>query len=152
MIQGVKIKDLLINVDERGRLFEILRKDEEIFKGFGMVYVTTAYPKVVKAWHYHRLQWDNFTVIKGMAKIVLYDDREDSPTKGEINEIFAGIYKPRLIQIPPMVYHGFKCISEEEVMILNIPTMPYNRQEPDEYRIHPHNNDVIPYDWSRKDG
>ena len=87
---------------------EILRCDEEIFKGFGQVYLTTVYPGVVKAWHYHKKQVDNFTCVKGMIKVVLYDAREDSPTYKEINEFFIGEKNPLLISVPPLVYHGFK--------------------------------------------
>lgn len=151
MIDGVKIKQLKVIPDERGRLMEMLRADDDIFQKFGQVYMTTAYPGVVKAWHYHKKQTDNFVVVKGMMKIVLYDSREGSPTKGEVNEFFMGEHRQILLQIPPLVYHGFKCISETEAMVINTPTEPYNPREPDEFRLDPHNND-IPYDWSRKDG
>ena len=150
LIEGVKLKDLRVIPDERGRLMEILRSDDELFIKFGQVYMTTAYPGVTKAWHYHKKQTDNLTVVKGMAKVVLYDPREDSPTKGMINEFFLGEHNPKLLQIPKMVYHGFKCISEDEMIVINIPTETYNYEEPDEYRVDPHDND-IPYDWARKD-
>lgn len=151
MIAGVKLERLKVIPDERGRVMEILRSDDEIFHKFGQVYMTTTYPNVVKAWHYHKIQTDNVTVVRGMLKLVLYDAREDSPTKGEINELFIGEHNPLLVQIPKRVYHGWMCISETEAIAINIPTEVYNREEPDEYRIHPHDND-IPYDWSRKDG
>jgi len=73
MIEGVMMKKLKVIPDERGRLMEILRADEEMFKGFGQVYMTTAYPGVVKGWHYHKKQHDNMAVVRGMMKIVLYD-------------------------------------------------------------------------------
>jgi dTDP-4-dehydrorhamnose 3,5-epimerase len=151
MIEGVKQKKLKVIPDERGRLMELLRSDEELFIQFGQVYMTTAYPGVVKGWHYHKKQIDNFIVIKGMIKLVLYDNRDDSPTKGEINEFFIGEYNPLLIQIPPMVLHGFKCISPKEAICINCPTEAYNYLQPDEYRIPPHSNE-IPYKWERKDG
>lgn len=151
MIAGVKLERLKVIPDERGRVMEILRSDDEIFHKFGQVYMTTTYPNVVKAWHYHKIQTDNVTVVRGMLKLVLYDAREDSPTKGEINELFIGEHNPLLVQIPKRVYHGWMCISETEAIAINIPTEVYNREEPDEYRIHPHDND-IPYNWSRKDG
>lgn len=151
MIEGVKIKQLRVIPDERGRLMEILRSDDELFKGFGQVYMTTAYPGVVKGWHYHKVQYDNMTVVKGMMKIVLFDDQENSPTRGEINEFFPGELNPILIQIPPGVLHGFKCIGREESIVVNCPTETYSYTHPDEYRIDPHQND-IPYDWNRKDG
>ncbi len=151
LIEGVKIKELKIIPDERGNLMEILRADDEQFSKFGQVYITTAYPDVVKAWHYHRLQDDNMTVLQGMVKIVLYDDRKTSPTKGLINEFFVGINNRVLIHIPKGVWHGFKCISDTEAMIVNIVTECYNYEKPDEYRKPAHDSE-IPYDWSRQDG
>jgi len=151
MIDGVKVKKLRILADERGRLAEILRSDDECFAKFGQVYLTTAYPGVTKAWHYHKLQTDNFAVVKGMMKVVLYDSRQGSPTKGEVNEFFAGELNPVLITIPPLVYHGFKCIGTEEAFVINTPTEVYKYDHPDEYRLDAHTKD-IPYDWTRKDG
>ena len=151
MIHGVKTKALRVVPDERGRLMEILRADDEMFVKFGQVYVTTTYPQVVKAWHYHKTQTDHIAVVQGMIKFVLYDGREDSPTRGETNEFFIGVHNPLLIQVPKEIYHGWKCISEEEAIVINIPTETFAYQSPDEYRLPPHGRD-IPYDWSRKDG
>lgn len=151
MIYGVIIKKLKVIPDERGRLMEILRCDDGFFEKFGQVYMTTAYPGVVKGWHYHKKQYDNIAVVRGMMKIVLYDSREESATFGEVNEIIAGIHNPVLVRIPPLVYHGFKCISEEEAIVINTPTEVYNYNEPDEFRLPAHTAD-IPYSWERKDG
>ena len=146
MIKGVKTKKLRVMPDERGWLMEILRADDEIFEKFGQVYLTTAYPGVVKAWHYHKKQTDNFTCIKGMMKVALYDAREDSLTHGEVNEFFVGDKNPLLISVPPLVYHGFKAIGTEVAYFVSIPTLPYNYEEPDEYRLPPDTKE-IPYDW-----
>ncbi len=151
MIQGVKTKQLRVLPDERGRVMEILRADDDLFVKFGQVYVTTTYPQVVKAWHFHRSQTDNIVAVQGMIKLVLFDPREGSPSKGEINEFFIGVHNPLLVQVPAQVYHGWKCISEEEAIIMNIPTEVYVYQAPDEHRLPPHGTE-IPYDWSRKDG
>ncbi len=151
LIEGVRTKRLNVFCDERGRLMEMLRSDEEMFLKFGQVYMTTACPGVVKAWHFHRLQTDHFVCVRGMMKVVLYDPRDDSPTKGVVNEFFIGDFNPLLVQIPPGVYHGFKCVSEHEAIVVNTVTEVYNYAEPDEYRLDPHDND-IPYDWNRKDG
>ena len=151
MIDGVAIKKLRVIPDERGRLMEMVRADDEDFIKFGQVYMTTAYPGVVKGWHYHKNQHDNMAVVAGMMKIVLYDNRDGSPTKGEINEFFAGTHNPVRITIPPGVCHGFKCISSEEAIVINTVTKPYDYENPDEFRIDPHDND-IPYDWDRRDG
>jgi dTDP-4-dehydrorhamnose 3,5-epimerase len=151
MIDGVIVKKLRLIPDERGRLMEILRNDDEIYSEFGQIYMTTAYPGVVKGWHYHKEQDDNMCVVKGMMKIVLYDSRDDSTTKGEVNEFFAGTHNPVLIHIPAFVYHGFKCIGTDEAIVINIPTKRYNYDKPDEYRVDPFDND-IPYDWEIKEG
>lgn len=151
MIDGVKTKKLKPIPDERGRLMEILRNDDDLFVKFGQVYVTTAYPGVVKAWHYHKVQTDHFAVVHGMMKIVLYDGRKNSLTFGQVNEFIVGVHNPVLVQIPPMVIHGFKCISEHEAIVINCPTEVYNHHEPDEHRINPHSGE-IPYSWARKDG
>jgi dTDP-4-dehydrorhamnose 3,5-epimerase len=151
LIEGVDVKDLKVIPDERGMLAEIMRPDDPMFRKFGQVYFTTAYPGVIKGWHYHKLQWDFFTCIRGTAKLVLYDARESSPTRGTVNEFFIGLRTPRLISIPPLVYHGFACVGPEECVMLNIPTEPYNREAPDEFRA-PLNDPSIPYDWARRDG
>ena len=151
MIQNVQVKPLKVMADERGRLMEMLRSDDPIFKGFGQLYLTTAYPGVVKAWHYHKKQWDHFVCVRGMAKVVLFDSREQSRTRNEVNEFFLGDHHPILLQIPPLVYHGFKCVGDGEAIIINCPTECYVYDNPDEFRVDPHRND-IPYDWARKDG
>jgi dTDP-4-dehydrorhamnose 3,5-epimerase len=151
VIDGVHVKTLNVIPDERGWLMEMLRSDDEIFQGFGQVYLTAAYPGVVKGWHYHKNQVDHFVCVRGVMKVALYDPREDSPTRGQVNEFFIGDHNQRLIQIPPLVYHGFKCVSHEPALLVNTVTRPYDHQDPDEFRVHPHDND-IPYDWSRVDG
>ncbi len=146
MIDGVKTKSLRVIPDERGRLAEMLRSDDDIFIKFGQCYFTTTYPGVVKAWHFHKLQTDNFVAVTGMFKVALYDDRQDSPTYGEVNEFFLGDFNATLLQIPPGVYHGWKCISEHEGIVVNVSTETYNYDEPDEYRL-PFDTDKIPYNW-----
>ena len=150
-IDGVIVKKLRVIPDERGRLMEMLRSDDDVFDKFGQLYLTSGYPGVVKAWHYHKNQDDHFVCVKGMMKVVLYDPRPDSPTKGMVNEFFMGDHNQILVKIPKNVYHGFKCISDTEAIIINCPTQLYNYENPDEYRLDPHDND-IPYDWNLKEG
>jgi dTDP-4-dehydrorhamnose 3,5-epimerase len=146
MIDGVRIKNLKTIPDERGRLMEILRSDDDAFEKFGQVYVTTNYPGVVKAWHYHEKQTDNVCCVKGMIKIALYDPRSQSATVGKINEFFIGDHNPLLISIPPGIFHGWKCVSESESLVVNIPTEAYDYENPDEYRLPPDTKE-IPYEW-----
>jgi dTDP-4-dehydrorhamnose 3,5-epimerase len=151
LIDGVRTKALKVIPDERGRLMEMLRADDDLFVRFGQVYVTSAYPGAVKAWHYHERQTDNMVCVRGMMKVVLYDDREGSPTRGLVNEFFLGDHNPLLVQIPPLVFHGFKCVSEREALVVNTVTEVYDYAQPDEFRVDAH-DPRIPYDWARKDG
>lgn len=150
-ISGVKIRRLYLIPDDRGWLMELLRSDWEEFEKFGQAYVTTCYPGVIKAWHYHKFQTDHFICVSGLAKLALYDPRKDSPTKGMVNEFYLGAMNPILVKIPAHVYHGFTAAGNETAMIINFPTNLYNYKKPDEYRI-PYNDPSIPYNWEVKSG
>ena len=145
-INGVFTKKLNVHADERGWLMEILRCDDKQFDKFGQVYITTAYPGVVKGWHYHKKQIDNLTCISGMMKVVLYDSRKDSPTYKQINEFFIGDKNPLLITVPAGVFHGFKAIGTKIAYFLNVASKAYNYDAPDEFRL-PADTKEIPYDW-----
>lgn len=151
MIDGVAVRPLKVICDQRGRLMEILRCDDDTYSKFGQVYMTTAYPGVVKAWHYHKLQSDNIAVVHGTVQVALYDARKDSPTHGKVNVFHAGVHHPILVHVPALVYHGFKNVGTEEAIIVNTVSEPYRYNQPDEYRVDPHDND-IPHDWQRRDG
>ena len=151
MIEGVKIKKLKVIPDYRGRLMEMLRCDDEIFSKFGQVYMTSVKPGIVKAWHHHKKQTDNVVCVYGGIKLVLFDDREDSKTKGMIKEIIVNPDEPILVQIPPFIWHGWENTGEHESIIINMPTLPYNPKEPDEFRKDPFKSDIA-YKWNAKRG
>jgi dTDP-4-dehydrorhamnose 3,5-epimerase len=150
LIEGVRVKPLKVIADERGRLFEILRRDEALFTKFGQVYCTTVEFGVVKGWHLHHQQIDNFVCVAGMIKLALYDGRPKSPTKGLVNEFFLGVHQPQLVHIPAWVHHGFKGISQPESLVINVCSEPYRHDKPDEYRFDTHDTS-IPYTWDRVD-
>ena len=145
-ISGVRVRRLSLIPDDRGWLMELLRTDWEEFEQFGQAYVTTCYPGVVKAWHYHKGQTDHFACVGGVAKLALYDPREDSPTKGMVNEFYLGAINPILVKIPRLVYHGFAAVGTEMAVIINIPTALYSYEDSDEYRA-PYDDPAIPYRW-----
>jgi dTDP-4-dehydrorhamnose 3,5-epimerase len=125
---------------------ELLRSDWEEFQQFGQAYVTTCYPGVIKAWHYHENQIDHFTCVQGIAKLALFDPRESSSTRGVTNEFYLGTINPILVKIPNYVYHGFMAVGTEMAMIVNFPTALYNYEKPDELRL-PYDDPSIPYKW-----
>ncbi|OPX83685.1 MAG: dTDP-4-dehydrorhamnose 3,5-epimerase [Pelotomaculum sp. PtaB.Bin104] len=151
LIQDVIVKQLKIIPDDRGYLMEMMRKDWPEYMEFAQSYVTACYPGIYKAWHYHKKQYDHFVCIHGMAKVVLYDPRPDSPTRGMTNVFHMGQLNPILLRIPLLVYHGFTAEGEQPALIVNYPTELYNYAEPDEYRL-PYNDPLIPYDWEVKHG
>ena len=149
MIEGVEIKRLVMNTDERGYLMELLREDDPLFQHFAQAYVALNYPGVVRAWHYHKLQDDYFVAVRGMVKVALYDARDNSGTRGVVEEHFLGEQNPILLKIPIGVVHGYKTIGVEPSLLINFPTKLYTRAEPDEYRL-PWDAAEIPYDWALK--
>ena len=150
-IEGVVVKTLRVIPDDRGRLMEILRSDDELFARFGQVYMTTTYPGVVKAWHMHKRQTDHVCALSGMFRLALFDARGRSPSRGTLQEIYMGEYRPVLVRIPPGIYHGWRCVSEREGMVINVPDCLYDYDNPDEFRLPP-DTDQIPYDWGRRNG
>ena len=150
MIEGVKTKELKVIPDSRGFLMEILRNDDEIFEKFGQTYMTGVKRGVAKGWHYHKIQDDHFVCVSGKALVVLYDNREDSPTKGEVQEFVLSEPTTEgqhiLLKIPKRVYHGFTAVDCEEARIVNAPTEKYNYENPDEHRV-AWDSDEVPYKW-----
>jgi dTDP-4-dehydrorhamnose 3,5-epimerase len=148
MIEGVIIKKLSKIPDERGSIYHMLRRDDPEFKEFGEIYFSTAYPGVIKGWHLHKKMTLNYVVIQGMIKLVLYDDRKNSPTRGDLMEIFIGEENYCLVVIPPGIWNGFKCIGNKMAIVANCATLPHDKNEI--VYMDPLNNDLIKYDWNIK--
>lgn len=149
MIAGAKVVPLKRIPDERGAVFHMLKRTDPHFIEFGEIYFSCCYPGVVKAWHIHKEMTLNNCVIVGMVKLVLYDSREDSSTKGEVMELFIGEHNYCLVQIPPGVANGYKAYGDKLAILANCATMPHDPNEI--IYIDPFDND-IPYDWSLKHG
>ncbi len=149
MIEGVLVKPLSQIADERGKVMHMLRADDPHFEQFGEIYFSVVYPGAIKAWHLHKEMTLNYAVILGMVKLVLYDPRQDSPTKGEVQELFIGEDNYVLVKIPPGIYNGFKGTGTKPAIVANCATLPHH---PDEIeRVDPFTKD-IPYDWGLKHG
>ena len=149
MIDGVVVKPLRRIPDERGFIMHMLRSDDPDFEKFGEIYFSTIFPGVVKAWHLHKEMVLNYSVISGMVKLVLYDDRENSPTKGEVQELFIGRENYQLVKIPPFVWNGFKGIGTEMAILANCSTLAH---DPDEILRMAPGDLKFPYNWELKHG
>ena len=147
MIDGVKITPLLQIHDERGSVMHMLKATDPVFNEFGEIYFSGVYPDVVKAWHIHSRMILNYAVPIGKIKFVLYDERPDSPTCGEVQELFLGSENYCLVTVPPNVWNGFKGIGTEMALVANCASIPHDPSEIS--RLDPASNH-IPYDWALK--
>ncbi len=149
MIEGVKVRPLRKICDERGMVMHMLRRDDPDFEDFGEIYFSCVYPNAIKAWHLHKQMTLNYAVIQGMIKYVLYDDRAESPTKGELMELFIGEDNYQLVKVPPYVWNGFKGVGTKMAIVANCATLQHDPEEI--IRKNPFTKD-IPYNWDIKNG
>lgn len=149
MIDGVRIVPLRQIPDERGMIMHMLREDDRHFERFGEIYFSWVNPGAIKAWHLHKEMTLNYAVPVGQVKLVLFDGREESSTRGELMEIFLGVGQYSLVTIPPLVWNGFKGIGTERALVANCSTTPHRIDEIS--RIDPFSSD-IPYKWEMRHG
>ena len=147
MIDGVKITPLRQILDERGKIMHMMRGDSEGFPGFGEIYFSCVHPGAIKGWHIHKEMVLNYAVPHGNIKFVLYDDRADSATRGELQEIFMGPDNYCLVTVPPLVWNGFKGIGQEMAIVANCTSIAHRADEID--RLDPFDSS-IPYNWEIK--
>jgi len=147
VINGVQINPLRQIPDERGKVMHMMKAEDAVFSSFGEIYFSRVYPGAVKAWHLHDRMTINYAVPHGKIKLVLFDDRADSITKGEIQEIFLGEDNYQLVTIPPFVWNGFKGIGTETALVANCASIPHDPNEIT--RLDP-DDCFIPYNWELK--
>ena len=144
MIEGVKITPLKKIDDDRGSVLHMMRKDSAIFKSFGEIYFSVAFPGKIKAWHLHKETFLNYACIDGTIKLVLFDDREISSTKNQKQEIILSTKNYFLVTVPPLIWNGFVNIGKTNAILANCSTVPYSDNEI--IRRSPFDNN-IPYKW-----
>lgn len=147
MIDGVQVIPLKRIPDERGTIFHMMKRTDPHFREFGEIYFSSVYPGVVKGWHKHREMTLNYACIFGRIKLVLFDDRETSPTRGQIQEFFLGPDDYSLVIIPPGLWNGFKGMHDPCSLVANCASTPHDMGKQE--RLDPFKNH-IPYDWTVK--
>ncbi len=145
MIHDVQVIPLRRIPDERGTIFHMLRSTDAHFTSFGEIYFSTIYKGVVKGWHRHRDMTLHYACIFGRIKLVMFDDRDASPSKGKLMEVFLGQDQHALVIIPPGVWNGFKGMNDPHAIVANCCSHPHDPSRSD--RLDPFKND-IPYDWA----
>ena len=147
MLDGVIITKLKKIPDERGAIFHMLRNDDKHFQKFGEIYFSIAYPGVVKGWHEHTKQVQNYCVVEGMIKLVVYDNRKESGTYQNLQELFLGDENYCLVTIPIGIIMGYKCIGNKKSILANCSTLPH---DPSEMISYDPSGDKVPYNWEIK--
>jgi dTDP-4-dehydrorhamnose 3,5-epimerase len=143
-IQGVEIINKNQIVDDRGMILHMLRVDDKNYKKFGEIYFSTVNPNKIKAWHFHKLMTLNYAVVHGSIKLVLYDDRDESKTKGTIQEIILSNENHYLVSIPPKIWNGFCSSDNKHAILANCSDIPHDKEEI--IRL-PFDDPKFPYKW-----
>ena len=146
MIEGIKIIPLKQIEDERGKVMHMIRNDSKNFSKFGEIYFSTVHPNKIKGWHLHSKMTLNYAVVLGEIKLVLYDARPNSNTKGQIQEFFLSQKNYKLVSVPPLIWNGFMGIGSETAIVANCADLPYDDTEIK--RKSAFDKD-IPYDWNK---
>ena len=144
MIEGMNIKPLKIFRDARGQVMHMIRRDDPLFKGFGEIYFSVVNPGVVKGWKRHLKMVQSFAIPQGNMKLVIYDDRPDSSSKGEVQEIIFGEDNYQLVQLPALLWYSFSPVGDRAAMITNCASIPHDPKESEQIEL----SDLrIPYRW-----
>ena len=144
-IEGVCVRPAITHPDERGSVCEIVSEgwdDNPIVH----VYEITIRPGVVKGWVKHELQDDRLFTAAGSMRIVLYDDREGSPTRGLVTQNCFDDHSRALLTIPAGVWHAVENVGISDAQLVNSPTRTYNHEEPDKWDL-PLDTELIPFSF-----
>ena len=145
MIDGVIITEKKQIFDERGKVMHMIKSSDDEFSKFGEIYFSCINPNVIKAWHIHKKMTLNYIVVYGQIKFVLFDSRKESPTYGEIMELFLGPENYKLVTVPPNIWNGFKGLGNSTSIVANCSDFEH---DPDEIKRENFNSNKIPYDWN----
>lgn len=149
MIEGVIIKSLIKIPDERGCILPMIRSDSPEFTGFGEINFCYLFPGMIQGWNLYKHVTTYYAVVDGMVKLVLFDDRENSLTKGELQEIFLGDLKYCLVKVPNDVWIGYKGITSPKSLVVCYADMPINSSVFEKLES---SSNQIPYQWGVKHG
>lgn len=141
-IEGVLLTPLKIIELPAGNVLHVLKNHEASFNGFGEAYFSTVNYNSPKGWKRHRKMILNVVVPVGAIKFVLFDDRVESKTYHQLQEVELSKSNYQRLTVPPGVWMAFKGVSEGVNMLLNIGNILHDPAEADNL---PLENDIIPY-------
>ena len=144
LIEGVRIIKKKVITDDRGKILHMLKNTDDGFNKFGEIYFSYVYPKKIKAWHIHKKMTLNYIAAYGKIKLVLYDDRDNSKSKGALQELTLSSDNHLLVSIPPMIWNGFTSADDNLAVLANCSDIPHDKNEI--LRVD-FDNPKIPYKW-----
>jgi dTDP-4-dehydrorhamnose 3,5-epimerase len=144
MIDGVVISHPKVVVDRRGAVMRILRTDDPHFCGFGEVYFSIVNPGIVKGWKRHRNMTMTLSVPVGRILLILYDDRPESLTKGDVQEVELGPHDYKVVTVPPMLWASFMGMDDRPSLLTNCASIPHTPEEADDRNV---DDPMFPYHW-----
>ena len=147
MMDGVTLTPLRQIADARGKIMHMMRATDPHFEQFGEIYFSWINPGIIKGWHRHSVTTVNLSVPVGIAKIVTFDDREGSPTRGQSAAFELGDENYQLLSMTPELWYGFACIGDRPAMIANCASHPHDPGESEKCEL-----DALAYDWNISDG
>ena len=128
-IDGVYQKDLKVHLDGRGDVTELWSSswvdDKQVLTAKHTYQSATDYG-VIKCWHLHENHTDQFTVTRGKLQVSMVDLRPDSKTFLHVNKTFLGSLSPRFLKIPAGIMHGWKALTQPEVIVVNFQSEIYD--------------------------
>ena len=144
-IEGVTNISLRELADEHGAVLHMLRSDAPDFIKFGECYFSEVLPSAIKAWKSHSEQTQNIAVPVGRVRLVIYDDRVGSGTRG--NLLIQELGRPDAylrVKIPPGLWYGFACIGNTPALLANCADLPHDPTESERKSAF---DPSIPYNW-----
>ena len=147
-ILGVKLFKIQKIFNPKGDLYKLIQIKKDNFNKFGECYISEIKFGKVKAWKQHQSQTQNIVVISGKLEIVLFDSRKGSKTFEKFNIFNLGIKnKHTKVQIPPLIWYGFKGLSKPKTTIINFTNKPHYLTKHKKLEIE---NNLINYSWKKK--
>ena len=143
-IDGLIITPLKQFKSQNGKVMHMLKENDKVYKRFGEIYFSLTNPGIIKGWYQHKKNTSNFAVIKGILKLVIFDDRSFSNSSKRIKEIILSEDNYSLITIPPLIWYGFKSIGNDVAILANCTDFPHDQSESNRIDV---DDSSIPYDW-----
>ena len=128
-MKGVILTPKQIINSDKGKIFHILKNNEDEYNNFGEAYFSTIKPGFIKGWKKHTLMTLNIVVCIGKIKFVIYDDRENSDTFMQFSQFILSEDNYCRLTIEPNLWFAFQSIGAQEAKLLNISNILHDPDE-----------------------